>query len=226
MARYLNPSKTLQGAQKLSDRFASLNWPRLLTRYAKKVNPLLSDLLQSMSYYWVTTQSEYSTDILFKNPDHLKQLFPRLLGHSTLCFGATDGNCFTVIDKPADLTKVSAPARKLIKKFKNLRGILDAPVEKVQATADVGLIAPLALRVIREVATLYLRECAEESICLIGEDKLARFWRMHIEALMKDEVFYAQGPPNEFSNAMEIRHLSVFFETGRVTHWEQSPEQT
>jgi hypothetical protein len=69
----------LARAQKLSDRFASLNWPRLLTRYAKKVNPLLGDLLQSMSYYWVTTQSEYSTDILFKNPDHLEQLFPRLL---------------------------------------------------------------------------------------------------------------------------------------------------
>jgi hypothetical protein len=75
-------------AQKLSHQFSSLNWPRLLTRYAKKVNPLFRDLLQSMSYYWVTTQSEYSTDVLFKSPDHLEQLFPRLLSHSTLCFGA------------------------------------------------------------------------------------------------------------------------------------------
>lgn len=32
-----------------------------------------------MSYYWVTAQSEYSTDILFKSPDHLEELFPRLL---------------------------------------------------------------------------------------------------------------------------------------------------
>ena len=78
----------LAKAQKLSDRFASLNWPRLLARYAKKINPLLGDLLRSMSYYRVTTQSEYSTDILFKSPDHLEELFPRLLSHSTLCFGA------------------------------------------------------------------------------------------------------------------------------------------
>src|SRR5881628_2324257 len=78
----------LAKAQKLSDRFASLNWPRLLARDAKKINPLLGDLLRSMSYYWVTTQSEYSTDILFKSPDHLEELFPRLLSHSTLCFGA------------------------------------------------------------------------------------------------------------------------------------------
>ena len=51
----------LAKAQKLSDRFSSLNWLRLLTRSAKKVNPLFSDLLASMSSYWVTTQSEYFT---------------------------------------------------------------------------------------------------------------------------------------------------------------------
>src|SRR5437867_5448514 len=77
-------------AQKFADRFCSLNWPRLLNGYAKKVNPLMADLLKSMSYYWVTAQSEYSTDILFKNPSHLSELYPRLLSHSTLCFGATE----------------------------------------------------------------------------------------------------------------------------------------
>jgi hypothetical protein len=46
-------------APKLSDRFTSLDWPRLLTRYAKKVNPLLGNRLHSMSYYGVTTQSAY-----------------------------------------------------------------------------------------------------------------------------------------------------------------------
>ena len=77
-------------AQKFAERFCSLNWPRLLNGYAKKVNPLMADLLKSMSYYWVTAQSEYSTDILFKNPSHLSKLYPRLLSPSTLCFGATE----------------------------------------------------------------------------------------------------------------------------------------
>jgi len=77
-------------AQKFAERFCSLNWPRLLNGYAKKVNPLMADLLKSMSYYWVTAQSEYSTDILFKNPSHLSELYPRLLSPSTLCFGATE----------------------------------------------------------------------------------------------------------------------------------------
>src|SRR5437667_7814597 len=40
--------------------------------------------------YWVTAQSEYSTDILFKSASHLSELYPRLLSHSTLCFGAKE----------------------------------------------------------------------------------------------------------------------------------------
>src|SRR5213083_3740206 len=58
----------LARAQKFSDRFCSLDWPRLLNRYAKKINPLMADLLKNMPYYWFTAQSEYSTDILFKSP--------------------------------------------------------------------------------------------------------------------------------------------------------------
>jgi hypothetical protein len=77
-------------AQTFSDRFASLDWPRILNRYARKVNPLMDDLLESLPYYWVAAQSEYSTDILFKSAAHLGELYPRLLSHSTLCFGAKE----------------------------------------------------------------------------------------------------------------------------------------
>jgi hypothetical protein len=77
-------------AQKLSERFCSIDWVRLFNRYAKKINPLTADLLKTMPYYWVTAQSEYSTDILFKNAAHLSELYPRLLSHSTLCFGAKE----------------------------------------------------------------------------------------------------------------------------------------
>src|SRR5438128_2621599 len=77
-------------AQAFSDRFASLEWPRILNPYARKVNPLMEDLLESLPYYWVTAQSEYSTDILFKSASHLSELYPRLLSHSTLCFAAKE----------------------------------------------------------------------------------------------------------------------------------------
>ena len=77
-------------AQKLSDRFIRVNWPLKLERYVRYVNPLLKDLLRGYRHYWVTSQCEYSTDIVFKSSSDLRELFPRLLSHSTLCFGARD----------------------------------------------------------------------------------------------------------------------------------------
>ena len=77
-------------AQRLADRFVSLPWVARLDRYARQVNPLLRDVLTPMSYYWVTTQAEYATDLVFKSGQHLAEFFPRLLAHSTLCFSARD----------------------------------------------------------------------------------------------------------------------------------------
>ena len=39
--------------------------------------PLMADLLKSMPYYWVTAQSEYSTDI-FQEPGSLKRALPTI----------------------------------------------------------------------------------------------------------------------------------------------------
>jgi hypothetical protein len=47
-------------------------------------------LLQWSQHYWVTSQSEYSIDIIFKSSSDLRELFPRLISHSTLCFGAKE----------------------------------------------------------------------------------------------------------------------------------------
>jgi len=77
-------------AQTFADRFASLDWVGRLDRWARAVNPLLRELLAPMTYYWVTAQAEYATDIVFKSPRHLQDLMPRLLEHSTLHFGAKD----------------------------------------------------------------------------------------------------------------------------------------
>jgi len=50
----------------------------------------MRDILHDRPYYWVTAQSEYSTDILFKTRQDLCELYPQLLSHSTLCFGARE----------------------------------------------------------------------------------------------------------------------------------------
>src|SRR4029450_2152664 len=47
-----------------------------------------------MQYYWVTAQSEYSTDVLFRTREDLEELMPRLLSYSTLYFEARDVMAF------------------------------------------------------------------------------------------------------------------------------------
>jgi len=77
-------------AQRFANRFVEKQWPRVLDGFARKVNPLLSDLLQSMGYYWVIEQAEYATDVMFKDRLTLRPLYQELLKHATLCFSAED----------------------------------------------------------------------------------------------------------------------------------------
>ena len=77
-------------AQTFADRFVTVGWVALLQRYARRVNPLLGELLDPMPYYWVTAQAEYSTDLVFKSRAQLCDLAPRLFEHSTLSFDAQD----------------------------------------------------------------------------------------------------------------------------------------
>ena len=59
-------------AQRFADRLVKMNWPRILTSLARRVNPLLKDLLAGMNYYRVTEPAEYATDAMFKSPVALK----------------------------------------------------------------------------------------------------------------------------------------------------------
>jgi DNA repair protein RadC len=52
---------------------------------------------------------------------------------------------------------VKESAKALIARFGCLRGILDAPLEELWEVRGIGEVAPVALRIIREAATLYLQ---------------------------------------------------------------------
>jgi len=83
---------------------------------------------------------------------------------------------------------VKKPAKDLIAKFRNLRGILDASFEELQEIDGIGSVAPVALRIIREAANLYLQQSAEDRDSFEEPESLFRFWRARIGPL-KDEVF-------------------------------------
>jgi DNA repair protein RadC len=83
---------------------------------------------------------------------------------------------------------VKQPAKALIARFGNLRGILDAPFEELQEIEGIGSVAPVALRIIRDAAALYLQQAGEGAESLADTHSLTSLWRMRIGAL-RDEVF-------------------------------------
>ena len=83
---------------------------------------------------------------------------------------------------------VKQPAKALMCRFGSLKGILDAPLEELRETPGIGVVAPVALRIIRAAAARYLQQSAEGQDSLANPERLAAFWRMRMGDL-PNEVF-------------------------------------
>lgn len=79
-------------AQQLMDRQLRARWPRLLDQFAEQVNPALEEILGKWeaSYYWSTYQSEWATDIVFREGERLRQLYERMVHYSVTALSCTD----------------------------------------------------------------------------------------------------------------------------------------
>ncbi len=100
---------------------------------------------------------------------------------------------------------VKEPAKALIARFGNLRGILDAPLEELQQVKGIGSVAPVALQIIRAAATLYLQQSSESKDIVADSHTLAAFWRMRIGALGNEvfEVAYLDSGLRLVRNSVE-----------------------
>lgn len=78
--------------QKLMDRLLQLNWPTFLDKIARKVNPILSDILRGyrVAYYWSVYESEWATDVMFRSPSALGSIYPSLARGAISAFGSAD----------------------------------------------------------------------------------------------------------------------------------------
>ena len=79
-------------AQKLLDRQLRTDWPRLLDRQAAHCFPLHQKLWggKPLYYYWSAEESEWATDLVFRSPQALSQLYPHLVRHGIETFSSSD----------------------------------------------------------------------------------------------------------------------------------------
>jgi len=92
---------------------------------------------------------------------------------------------------------VKPAAKLLLHQFGSLRGILDAPAEKLQSVPGIGSVAPIALKIIKAAGIAYLQQEAEQKTLLDGVDKLIDFWRLRLGGL-KHEVFEVGYLDNQY----------------------------
>jgi len=79
-------------AQQLLNQQLEENWAELLHGFAQQLNPLHEQIFEKYpaSYYWTCYQSEWATDIVFREADFLKRLMPLLVRHGALSYGSRD----------------------------------------------------------------------------------------------------------------------------------------
>lgn len=82
----------LAAAQRMLTELEGKKWVRLLDAFAKKANPLLKrkGWLDLRGYYWSAQESEYATDIMFRNAASLKAIYPKLVEHAMRQFCCQD----------------------------------------------------------------------------------------------------------------------------------------
>jgi hypothetical protein len=79
-------------AQRIMDRQPKSDWPRQLDRLLRQVHPAHRTLFgkERLDYYWSADETEWATDVMFRTPEDLSALYPRLVRHAMMSFGSRE----------------------------------------------------------------------------------------------------------------------------------------
>jgi len=82
----------IERAQKLMDKQLEVNWPTELQRIANRLNPAQKKMFQDFEvpYYWSAFQSEWASDVMFKDTASLDALYSSLIHHGMTTFQSPD----------------------------------------------------------------------------------------------------------------------------------------
>jgi hypothetical protein len=77
-------------AQRFADRQPQIHWTAQLDRLLRRVYPEHDRWFPDDSYYWTVEQSEWATDVAFRDADALAELYPQLIHRAIETFGSED----------------------------------------------------------------------------------------------------------------------------------------
>ena len=78
------------GAQRLLDEQLRTNWSEAMTPLVEQYHPThrLIHAVMPVDYYWTAAETEHATDVMFQDRASLTRIYPALVHHSVMSFGA------------------------------------------------------------------------------------------------------------------------------------------
>jgi hypothetical protein len=79
-------------AQELLNEQLKTDWAQLLGGFSKQLNPIQESVFERFEseYYWTAFQTEWASDVVFKDAEYLKRLMPLLVRHGMQSFASAD----------------------------------------------------------------------------------------------------------------------------------------
>jgi hypothetical protein len=77
-------------AQALLDQQHRIDWPKLMSPLVELCHPLHTEITRPIErdYYWTVAESEYATDVMFRNRAALERIYPALVQHAVMNLGS------------------------------------------------------------------------------------------------------------------------------------------
>jgi DNA repair protein RadC len=100
---------------------------------------------------------------------------------------------------------VKKPAKLLLKKFGSLKSILDASVTELESIEGIGKVTPVAIKIIKDLATVYIQLQSQEHEYLGNPQHLIKFWQMRIgsSSIERFEVAYLDSKLKLLTDGVE-----------------------
>src|SRR5207247_11033573 len=78
------------GAQRLMEEQARIDWEKVLGELVKRCHRLDQEIRRPIGaeYYWSASQSEYAADVMFRGRAALERIYPPLVHHAVMSYGA------------------------------------------------------------------------------------------------------------------------------------------